>query len=380
MTSSRELPIVTADAPLATGTISSAELGLPAGGSVTVRRLHGGRQEGVSVIVVAAGDLEVALLPTRGMGVWWARHRGRDLFWKSPVREAVHPNCVNLDRNGGLGWLDGFCEGIVRCGLGFNGAPGVDEIIDDTGKPATVMLPLHGRIANLPASTVTVAGRVEAGCALISVTGTVLDEVAQYEKYRLQSCTEVALGGNRIRIHDEVTNLSAERAAPLELLYHINFGPPALADGTRMDFRGTTTARDERAAAGLREHNRFHGSVPGFTEQCYFIDLDAAADGTTGAMLTAPDAGFAVFELHNKRQLKCFTQWKQLGADEYVNGFEPGTSLPNSRGDERRAGRLEFLRPGEAREFDVTVGALDNAADIRRMQKRLGPAAAKGRH
>jgi len=353
------------------GVLRSEELGIGSGGKVTVRRLHGGRQEGVLEVVVDGGDMEVSILPTRGMGIWWAKYKGKRLFWRSPVREAVHPRHVRLESHGGLGWLAGCCEGMVRCGVGFHGAPGADEIIDDTGKPAMVDLPLHGFVANLPASEVRVAGRRQGGRAVLSVTGVVHEQTAQYDKYRLVARTEVAISGNEIAIHDEVTNTSRERTQPFELLYHINFGGAALGKGSRMVFKGEVVPRDARAAEGLGEHATFSGRKKGFTEQVYFIDLAASAKGKTGTMLVAPRGDFAVYELHDKRELKCFTQWKQMGADEYVTGFEPGTSLPNNRSVEREAGRLEFLTPGETRKFDVVIGAADTKRGIRAMAKCL---------
>ena len=372
MTNARQITVLSPEYGVSEGLIASTELGLAPGGTVAVRTLHGGRQEGVIEVTIDAGAMQFSLLPTRAMGIWWAKYKGRDLFWKSPVREAVHPMFVNLESNGGLGWLDGFCEGVVRCGLEFNGAPGPDEIIDDTGAPAVVQLPLHGRIGNTPATTVSVQGLSSEGKSILRVTGIIYEQIAQLEKYRLISCTSVAIGGNEILIHDEVTNLSGERIAPLELLYHINLGPPALSRGSRMEFRGAVEARDARAAKGLNNHASFGARTKGFTEQCYFIDLDAGPGAATGAMLVAPGAEFAVYERHNKRQLKCFTQWKQTGIDEYVNGLEPGTSLPNPRGVERAAGRLEFLKPNEVRDFDLAIGALDEPSAIQSMTRQLG--------
>ena len=353
------------------GTISARDLGVGEVGKVTVRKLHGGRQEGVVEVVVWAGDLMVSVLPTRGMGIWWAKYKGKSLFWKSPVREAVHPSYINLERNGGLGWLEGFCEGMVRCGMAFHGAPGVDEIIDNTGAVTRVELPLHGKVANIPASTVTVAGKRRGGKQILSITGEIFEGGVFMDKYGLVSRIDVAVGGSEIAIHDEVTNLSKERTSPLEMLYHINFGGSALGGGSEMAFRGDVTPRDDRAADGLDEHTAFAGRTKGFTEQCYFFDLATRGGDNTGTMLIAPKGDFAVYELHRKKQLKCFTQWKQTGADEYVTGFEPGTSLPNNRGVERNAGRLEFIAPRETRAFDVTIGALDKKNAIRAMKKRL---------
>ena len=140
-----------------------------------------------------------------------------------------------------------------------------------------------------------------------------------------------------------------------------------------MIFKGDVVPRDGRAAEGLDEHASFAGRTRGFTEQVYFIDLAADARGGAGAMLVAPKGDFAVYERHDKNQLKCFTQWKQTGADEYAVGFEPATSLPNNRSVERKVGRLEFLAPGETRAFDVAIGALDTKTAIREMARRLGP-------
>ena len=77
----------------------------------------------------------------------------------------VHPAFIELNDRGGLGWLKGFNEWIVRCGLSSNGAPGNDVIIDNNGNKAEVFLPLHGKIANIPAQFVEV--QVEVGTPTI---------------------------------------------------------------------------------------------------------------------------------------------------------------------------------------------------------------------
>ncbi|MFH0964180.1 MAG: DUF4432 family protein [Planctomycetota bacterium] len=373
MKKNTKLVVLGSRTSLREGAISSQDLGLAPGGKVTVRTLHGGREAGVVDILVSAGDLSLSILPTRGMGIWWAKYKGKSLFWKSPVREAVHPAYVHLERNGGLGWLDGFCEGLVRCGLGWHGAPGEDEIIDNFGNVTRVRLPLHGQIANIPASEVEIEGCRRAGKSFIVVRGVVREEGVFLDKYELATETLIDLEGAAIRIHDEVTNTSRERTSPLEMLYHINFGPPALASGSRMVFSGSASPRDARAAEGIASQPLFAGKTRGFTEQVYWIDLDAGTRGDTGTMLVNAKGDFAVYELHDKKQLKCFAHWKQTGADEYATGFEPGTSLPNNRGVERKAGRLEFLAPGETRAFDLVIGALDSPRAIRAMEKTLKP-------
>ncbi len=190
------------------------------------------------------------------------------------------------------------------------------------------------------------------------------EQAAQYDKYKLVAGIDVRIGGKEIIIHDEVTNCSQERISPLELLYHINIGPPAVSKSSRMIFKGDVQPRDKNAAQGLKQHAAFSDKRKGFVEECYFINLASSPDGQTGTMVVNPLENIAVYEIHNKNQLKCFTQWKQMGTDEYVNGLEPGTSLPNCRGEERKAGRLEFLKPGECRSFDITIGVLGDHSEI----------------
>ena len=359
--------IVSLQHPIYEGLITPDQLGLKAGGSVVSRILHGGRQEGVLELVIDSGDLKFSILPTRGMGIWWAQYKGKDLFWKSPVTEAVHPMYVNLQANDGLGWLDGFCEGVVRCGLAWNGAPGKDKVVDERGDTVEITLPLHGRVGNIPASEVYVESFEKDGQTRLSVVGILYEQTAQFDKYRLVSRTSIAIGGNEIELCDEVTNLSSERKAPLELLYHINAGPPAVSANGRMVFSGKVEPRDDYAPDDLNSQSAFIKPQPGFTEQCYFIDLKASDDSQTGTMAVSGAGDFAVYEKHFKNQLKCFTQWRGMGSDEYVTGLEPGTSLSNSRGQERQAGRLEFLEPGETRKFDLSIGATDCPEAIERL-------------
>jgi Domain of unknown function (DUF4432) len=68
--------------------------------------------------------------------------------WESPVSEVVNPAFIELNGRGGLGWLEGFNEMVVRCGYEWVGHPGMDK---------GVLLPLHGLAANIPASKVVLS-------------------------------------------------------------------------------------------------------------------------------------------------------------------------------------------------------------------------------
>ena len=102
---------------LETFKLTPPDLGMEGNWFVEKRVLRGGPGDGVDVIEVHNGALSFSILPTRGMGIWKGQYNGLDIGWNSPVRGPVHPNLVDLQDRGGLGWLAGFDEVIVRCGL-----------------------------------------------------------------------------------------------------------------------------------------------------------------------------------------------------------------------------------------------------------------------
>jgi hypothetical protein len=81
--------------------------------------------------------------------------------------------------------------------------------------------------------------------------------------------------------------------------------------------------------------------------------------------LRSADGASGVSVKFNKRQLPCFTIWKnrQAAIDGYVTGLEPATNYPNPKSFEKAHGRVVELAPGEPRRFDLRVEAhADSAA------------------
>jgi len=71
--------------------------------SVRKFRYFEGKQEQVDVVWIDNGELQIAVIPTRGMGILWVLMDGkRVLGWDSPVKDIVHPNFINLNSHGGL--------------------------------------------------------------------------------------------------------------------------------------------------------------------------------------------------------------------------------------------------------------------------------------
>src|SRR5258706_7564741 len=177
----------------------------PVAWSIRKYKLHGGKQEGVDVIVVDNGKLQVAVCPTRGMGVLWATLGDVRLGWDSPVKEIVDPRFVNLQERGGLGWLGGFNEFTCRCGLEWSGHPGTDKFINNVGDEATMELTLHGKVANLPASEVEVVVEREAPYR-IHVRGRVDERMFYGPKLEIWTDLSTEPGSAGVRIADVITN------------------------------------------------------------------------------------------------------------------------------------------------------------------------------
>jgi hypothetical protein len=63
--------------------------------------------------------------------------------------------------------------------------------------------------------------------------------------------------------------------------------------------------------------------------------------------------------------------WRMLGEGIYGVAMEPTTNRDAGRFDARERGELAYLAPGEARTYDVEIGALDGKAAIEAFAARV---------
>ena len=334
--------------------------------------LKGGKQHGVDLVEISNGHMTVVVVPTRGMGVLEAFTDDVTLGWGSPVRQVVHPAYVAEESRGGLGWLEGFSELVVRCGLACNGAAGEDVIRTNTGAEARVRLPLHGTIANAPASVVTVQVGLEPPHEL-AVFGEVYDTQMFGTCYRLESRISTVPGSAEFTVSDVVENLGA-CPSELELLYHCNYGRPLLGDGARLVAPVKYLCpRDAHAQEDLRTWDTYGPPRPGFAEQCHFMRLHADADGRTLVALMAPDGEAAATIRYSVADLPAFTVWKCTAADAdgYVTGLEPGTDYPNNRSFERAQGRVVTLDGGQTFATSLTFGLVTDSEAMGKVTEEI---------
>jgi galactose mutarotase-like enzyme len=345
--------------------------GSATGYQVHKRTLRGGLRDGVDVVELTAGELSLCIVPDRGMGIWRGSYGDVQLGWRSPVQGPVNPRYVSVAEDNGLGWLQGFDEWLCRCGLECNGPPERDSA-------GQLQATLHGTIANRPAHHVAVT--VDGDAGEISVTG-IVDEGRLFGNLlRLKSTVIVRMGESKFRIIDEITNRGAQ-PAELELLYHINFGPPLVGPGARLIAPVKTLApRDDAARPDVPTWDTCHAEEAGAAEAVHYFDLAADESGQTGVMLQSASADRSVSLWFNQRQLPRFVFWKSRRPDAYVTGLEPAINFPNVKSFEKAQGRVAMLAPGETRtyELDFAIHAGREsvntaAASIAKLQQGIAP-------
>jgi hypothetical protein len=356
--------------------VSRTDLGIgEANWQVDKRVLRGGKQEGVDLVSIDNGTITIILIPTRGMSILDVRDSStgeRLLGWDSPVKEVVHPHYVNLESRGGLGWLDGFNEWMVRCGLEFAGHPGQDRFVTNTGDVAEMELTLHGKVGNIPASEVELIIE-EQPPHRIRVRGVVHERMFFGPKLMLESELSVLPGTRSFQLTDRITNQGGADQE-FQLIYHVNYGAPLLEEGARF----IAAVRDVRpmnahAAEGLGEFATYAGPTEGYIEQVYLMHPYADEEGRTAVLLqnAAGDRGTSI--RYSAEQLPYLTLWKNTASveDGYVTGIEPATGFPFNRKVERAAGRLPVLEPGDSREFSLEFSILENKQAVQAMADEI---------
>jgi len=323
-----------------------------------------GKSLGMKCLTIDTGVMRTVLLPMRGMGIWKTWVQGVEFGWQSPVAGPVHPALVPVSDPSGIGWLEGFDELLVRCGLLSNGAPEFDSY----GK---VSYPVHGRVANLPASSLRVEANPDLG--VLDVIGTVIESRFLVYGLELQTRYRFRAGSSMIEVHDRVTNLRST-AGSMQMLYHINLGQGVLESGSKVIAAVKRLApRDSRAAEGIDDWNCCQGPQSGYSEQVYYAEPCGDQNHWTESMLCNADEtlGYSVHFDHSTLPKVNF--WKNTAAnqDGYVLGIEPATGFPNTKSFEQENGRVVQLQGGQSIHFSLKLQPHVSASDVQVAKARI---------
>src|SRR6185436_7315282 len=111
--------------------------------------------------------------------------------------------------------------------------------------------------------------------------------------------------------------------------------------------------------------------IPDFTEACFEHVLVAEPDGRVPVAVVNPALGVGVYQVFRIDQLAHHTVWRMMGEDTYALAMEPSTNRDAGRWDARERGELLSLQPGEIRQYDLEIGALDGGTTIEAFTQRV---------
>jgi hypothetical protein len=299
-----------------------------------------GPARGMRGIMVESGaGLRLTVLPDRGMDIGAAAWAQYPLAWRS-ARGEIHPGLADSTA---YNFRDVFGGGLmVTCGL-ENFGPAASE-----GERTFAM---HGSIHRHPAEQV--AWRTQPGEEGLEhcVEGTVRQATAFGEQLVLRRTLRVPLGQNRLIVRDRIENRGF-KAAPLLTMYHLNFGYPLIAPGTRLEGRlATTQPLDAHAAAGL-DAVRACGAPAQGPEQVFTHTLTPDAGGVAELRLTNPTlrggAGLGIAVRMRPEQLPFVMQWKHLVPGAYALALEPANAPLLGRSHLAERGKLPQIAAGKS--------------------------------
>lgn len=306
-----------------------------------------GPARGMEVIDVrTGGGLAFQVLPDRGMGIGEATLFGLPLAWIS----ALGPVAPWFYNPTGTGWLQSFGGGLLTsCGLTNVGAPCLVDGIE-TG--------LHGRLSHTPARDVLVMRRWREDRYEMDVCGTMTDYAVLGPALEIRREIGVAMGDNRIRIHDAVTNIGS-RPQPLFLLYHFNFGFPLISESARLTVAPSAPirARDPSYSQEAADWARLPAPRRGYEERVLYHDF-SGCDAETARVRLENGVGDGQLCMEMEFPLAVLdhlVEWKMMGEREYVLGLEPGNCFASGREESFARDDVDTLDPGETRTFDVSL-------------------------
>ncbi len=292
----------------------------------SVRRivLDDGVERGVAALAFSnGGGLDFWALADRSLDIgplWW---KGMPVGWQS-MAGFRSPHLHHPEEDGGRGYSRTNSGFLVTCGL-------------DHFRQPVPGHPMHGRLPFTPARVTAHGEDWNRSEPVLYCEGEVMQFRAGGEALRLKRRLEAPIGGNLLRIRDEVTNLSNE-PAPQASLYHFNFGYPALAPGSTVTL----------GARRLLEVK----SLPDVSLLSESVSFPAEGDGATAVcrLATPMDHGMTLeiavrFDVSTLPHLQL---WHDLRPHACVVAIEPCTSAKVN-------GTEAVLMPGESRAYALEI-------------------------
>ena len=322
--------------------------------------LKEGRSEGVDAIDIKTGSgMNFTVLPGRGMDIAWLEYQGKPISYmnKNGIVNATYYSPQGYE------WLRSFFGGaLTTCGLTHVGPPDQDGIWE---------LGLHGRISNTPAEQVTAENFWDGEDYIMQLSGIMHESVIFGENLMLKRVIQTKLGEKKLILHDTITN-EGFIDVPFMILYHMNIGYPVISENSYVYIpTNSIIPRDLEAEKGISNWNTCEKPSKGYAEQVFFHDLKQSTSGNTCVGIINESISFGISIKFNKNELPYFTQWKMMGQQDYVMGFEPGNCIPEGRPTAATRKSLVYLKPGEKKDIWIEIGILDGSTAFQSFLKHI---------
>lgn len=317
-----------------------------------------GKARGVKAFDVSNGTgLDFTVLESKCMDIVGMKYKGINLNYL-PKSGIVSPALTDMN---GTEFMKSISGGMLyTCGLLNVGTPCVDEGISQV---------FHGRMKNTPAENVNTTCNWEENDYILRLSGEMREAAIFNENLVLKRTITAKSGATSVNIRDEVENQGFEEQEMM-LLYHINIGYPVLYEGARLVIPSLDVkARDDISYTGIDEYEKITCPVDGFTEHVFIHKTACDSAGMTGAAVINDELGIGVYIRYNSRELPNLIQWKSMRSGDYAMGIMPSTCFVSGRVYEREHGPLKKVVPFEKAHFDVKIGVLDGAQDIKEFEQ-----------
>lgn len=194
----------------------------------SVRRimLDDGPEQGQRALAFSTGGgLDFWVLSDRSMDIGPLWFEGMPVAWQHP-NGYVAPGRHDPESDGGTGIERALSGFLVTCGLSHIRQPRDGQ-------------PLHGRLPLTPARLNACGENWDAPVPMLYAEGEMVCAHLRGMSFRLTRRIEAPIGGRSLAIIDRVENIGME-PQQLQILYHTNFGFPAVGHGTTVRHNGVS--------------------------------------------------------------------------------------------------------------------------------------------
>lgn len=311
---------------------------------------NSGKAKGVRALEVKNGKgIEMTILADKALDIPYLSFNGINIGFMSKTGICAP---TFYCENGSKGFMQNFDAGfLTTCGLTYMGSA-----CEDNGEK----LGLHGPLANTPAEDIIATTEWKNDIAYMKIAGTmkeacVLDMFITLEREIQINCNE-----NKLIIKDIITNRGFKEE-PLMLLYHMNFGYPFLDKDTRVYTNlEKVVPRDEVSKKEIDKCFEFEEPIIGYEEKVYSCITDNKNKELGKAFIHNKNLDIGIGIKFSLKMLPWLNYWKCPRAGDYVLGIEPGTCNVSGRDKARRENTLQFIQPGEEKEYEIEIEFIDS--------------------